>query len=34
MYELVLFLGLILLESVAMIIAVLISVAFLIYFDR
>ena len=34
MYELALFLGLILLESVALIIAVLISVAFLIYFDR
>lgn len=34
MYELALFLGLILLESVAMIIAVLVSVAFLIYFDR
>ena len=34
MYELLLFLGLILLESVALIIAVLISVSFLIYFDR
>ncbi len=34
MVELALFLGLILLESVALIIAVLISVAFLIYFDR
>jgi NADH-quinone oxidoreductase subunit H len=34
MIELALFLGLILLESVALIIAVLISVAFLIYFDR
>jgi NADH-quinone oxidoreductase subunit H len=34
MYELALFLGLILLESVAMIIAVLVSVAMLIYFDR
>jgi NADH-quinone oxidoreductase subunit H len=34
MYELVLFLGLILLESVALIVAVLISVAMLIYFDR
>jgi NADH-quinone oxidoreductase subunit H len=34
MYELALFIGLILLESVALIIAVLISVAFLIYFDR
>ncbi len=34
MYELALFLGLILLECVAMIIAVLISVALLIYFDR
>jgi NADH-quinone oxidoreductase subunit H len=34
MYELALFLGLILLESVALIIAVLISVAMLIYFDR
>jgi NADH-quinone oxidoreductase subunit H len=34
MVELVLFLGLILLESVAMIIAVLVSVALLIYFDR
>ena len=34
MYELALFLGLILLESVAMIVAVLVSVAFLIYFDR
>jgi NADH-quinone oxidoreductase subunit H len=34
MYELALFLGLILLESVALIIAVLISVALLIYFDR
>jgi NADH-quinone oxidoreductase subunit H len=34
MYELALFLGLILLESVAMIIAVLVSVALLIYFDR
>ncbi len=34
MYELALFLGLILLESVAMMIAVLVSVAFLIYFDR
>ena len=34
MYELAVFLGLILLESVAMIIAVLVSVALLIYFDR
>ena len=34
MYELLLFLGLILLESVALIVAVLISVSFLIYFDR
>jgi NADH-quinone oxidoreductase subunit H len=34
MYELALFLGLVLLESVALIIAVLISVALLIYFDR
>ena len=34
MIELALFLGLILLESVALIIAVLISVSFLIYFDR
>jgi NADH-quinone oxidoreductase subunit H len=34
MYELALFLGLILLESVALIVAVLISVAMLIYFDR
>ncbi len=34
MYELALFLGLILLESIALIVAVLISVAFLIYFDR
>ena len=34
MYEMMLFLGLILLESVALIVAVLISVSFLIYFDR
>ena len=34
MYEMMLVLGLILLESVALIVAVLISVSFLIYFDR